>query len=574
MRISRGNSEWRAGVAILLFLVLSLATLHSGCAGVASSSNPTGPTVSITSPTSGATVSASTTVSANASANTVGVQFKLDGANLGSEKTSAPFSISWDTTTTANGQHTLTAVGRNAAGQTATSAPVTVLVQNSSGGGPTVLITSPTSGATLSGTSTVTAVASSTMGIAGVQFLLDGANLGAEVTTSPYSFPWDTNAASNGAHTLAARARDTAGTTATSVGVAITVSNRSGGSSFAARCSAPGVVRCIGFDVPADIAGVYGDNKGTTPGDPNAPITIDTTTFASGGGSLKFVIPSQSGEGASGAFFTNFSTDLNTQFTACNADPNNCEFYIQWRQRFDPVLLNTIFLSTAGGAAGGWKQVIISEGDRPGYIANSCMDVETNVQDTDQLGYPQMYHSCGTKLSDPTTGRTDYEGLYEPIGNPPTDWYRQNAIRGGSGVGCLNSSGTACFHYFPNEWMTFQVHIKVASWFNNTLPYHHDSTVQLWVAREGQPSVLVIDYSPHGSPDTCAQANPNVSIPPCQTGYDLVHNVGPPPNSAAEKFGKIWLTPFHTNKSPAQVHPTTYTWYDELIISRQKIADP
>src|SRR5216683_7662628 len=131
MRASRGDSQGGAGVVILLFLVLSLATLHSGCAGVTAQSNPGGPTASITSPASGATVSASTAVSANASANIVGVQFELDGANLGSEKTSKPFSISWDTTTTANGQHTVTAVARNAAGQTATSAPVTLMVQNS-----------------------------------------------------------------------------------------------------------------------------------------------------------------------------------------------------------------------------------------------------------------------------------------------------------------------------------------------------------------------------------------------------------------------------------------------------------
>ncbi len=243
MRASRGDSQGSAGVVILLFLVLSLATLHSGCAGVTAQSNPGGPTPSITSPTSGATVSASTTVSANASANIVGVQFKLDGANLGAEKTSPPFSISWDTTAAANGQHTLTAVARNAAGQTGNSAPVSVTVQNSSGGGPTISITSPTSGATLSGTSTVTAVASSTIGIAGVQFLLDGANLGAEVTATPYSYPWDTTASSNGTHTLTARARDTAGTTATSIGVTATVSNGgSGGSSFQARCSASGVV--------------------------------------------------------------------------------------------------------------------------------------------------------------------------------------------------------------------------------------------------------------------------------------------------------------------------------------------
>jgi len=40
------------------------------------------------------------------------------------------------------------------------------------------------------------------------------------------------------------------------------------------------------------------------------------------------------------------------------------------------------------------------------------------------------------------------------------------------------------------------------------------------------------------------------------------------------KFGKIWLLPYDTGKDPSQSHPTAFTWYDELIISRTQIADP
>src|SRR4029079_4774998 len=59
----------------------------------------TPPSVSIAAPANGATVSASITVSANASDNTAvaGVQFKIDGGNLGPEDTSAPYSLTWDT---------------------------------------------------------------------------------------------------------------------------------------------------------------------------------------------------------------------------------------------------------------------------------------------------------------------------------------------------------------------------------------------------------------------------------------------------------------------------------------------
>jgi hypothetical protein len=62
------------------------------------------------------------------------VQFRLDGANLGVEDTATPYSISWDTRTASNGSHTLTAVARDAAGNTATSATVPVTVANNTGG--------------------------------------------------------------------------------------------------------------------------------------------------------------------------------------------------------------------------------------------------------------------------------------------------------------------------------------------------------------------------------------------------------------------------------------------------------
>src|SRR5262249_19210661 len=90
----------------------------------------TAPTVSLTAPANGATVSGTITVSASASDNVAvaGVQFKLDGANLGAEDTSSPYSVSWTTTTVANGTHTLTAVARDAAGNTATATSVSVTV--------------------------------------------------------------------------------------------------------------------------------------------------------------------------------------------------------------------------------------------------------------------------------------------------------------------------------------------------------------------------------------------------------------------------------------------------------------
>ncbi|TLY42810.1 MAG: hypothetical protein E6K59_08050, partial [Nitrospirae bacterium] len=364
----------------------------SGACGTLPPPDTTPPTVSLSAPTSGATVSGSAvTVSADASDNisVVGVQFKLDGMNLGAELTTVPYSISWNTTTTSNGGHTLTAVARDAAGNVATSATVgvtvsnvapgtrtpyngtpapvpgvieaenfdrggegvayhdnvagnagglyrtaedvdiiascdpvrggyvvnnfetgewmeytinviqtgtyriaarvsseftstayhveidrmnvtgSVMVPNTGGwcifqdvgvGGvslsagphvlriqsdvqyfninsiaitavtdttpPTVSLVAPPNGATVSGAGvTVSATASDNVGVVGVQFQLDGVNLGAEVTASPYAISWNSTTASNATHTLSAVARDAAGNTATSAAVSVTISN-------------------------------------------------------------------------------------------------------------------------------------------------------------------------------------------------------------------------------------------------------------------------------------------------------------------------------------------------------------
>ncbi len=368
----------------------------------------TAPTVSLSAPATGSTVSGSSVaVSATAADNVgvVGVQFKLDGANFGAEDTTAPYSLTWNTTAIANGSHSLAAVARDAAGNKTTSTNVSVTVSNttpttpppavtpgwvddalpagSTGYGseawnwvtsptpvsgskahqsalasglhehafawastpmsvatgdtlyayvyidpanvpaeimvhwndgsswnhraywganninygtdgtasrfrvgalpaagqwvrlqipasavglagknvtgmafsayngrvtwdnigtsssstttptptvdttaPTVSLSAPATSSTVSGSSVaVSATAADNVGITGVQFKLDGANLGSEDTTAPYSVTWNTTAASNASHTLSAVARDAAGNTKTAANVSVTVSN-------------------------------------------------------------------------------------------------------------------------------------------------------------------------------------------------------------------------------------------------------------------------------------------------------------------------------------------------------------
>lgn len=90
---------------------------------------------------------------------------------------------------------------------------------------PTASLTSPAAGAALSASATLTATAADNVGVASIQFKLDGANLGSAVTTSPYTITWDTRTATNGTHRLTAVARDTAGNQATSAEVTVTITN-------------------------------------------------------------------------------------------------------------------------------------------------------------------------------------------------------------------------------------------------------------------------------------------------------------------------------------------------------------
>jgi glucose/arabinose dehydrogenase/chitodextrinase len=104
---------------------------------------------------------------------------------------------------------------------------------------PVVSMTQPASGAQVSGIITVAASASDDSGvIAGVQFLLDLANLGAEATAAPYQVTWDTRAVPNGVHMLSARARDGASNSTTSTAISVTVNNT----------AAPGLVAAWGMN--------------------------------------------------------------------------------------------------------------------------------------------------------------------------------------------------------------------------------------------------------------------------------------------------------------------------------------
>lgn len=89
---------------------------------------------------------------------------------------------------------------------------------------PSTSITAPANGATVSGTTNVTASATDDVGVTMVEFWLDGV-LASTDTTSPYEWSWNTTTASSGSHSLVSKAYDAASNIGTSATVSVTVSN-------------------------------------------------------------------------------------------------------------------------------------------------------------------------------------------------------------------------------------------------------------------------------------------------------------------------------------------------------------
>jgi hypothetical protein len=147
------------------------------------------PTVAITSPANGSNVAGTITVSATASDNkgVAGVQFQVDGANVGIEDITNPYSISWNTTMVPNGTHILTAIARDAAGNSAMSAPVTVTISNSLDTTPPTTPTGVVATAVSASQIDISWIPSSdNIGVTGYRIFRDGSVI-TIVTTTNYS---------------------------------------------------------------------------------------------------------------------------------------------------------------------------------------------------------------------------------------------------------------------------------------------------------------------------------------------------------------------------------------------------
>jgi thermitase len=178
-----------------------------------SSPDTTAPLTWLDSPADGAIVQGTVNLSAAASDN-VGVtkiELLVNGV-VRASSSSNTISWNWDSTGVADGIHSITSRAYDAANNTSASS-ISVSVHNTSSAdtiAPTVAITSPSSGSTVSGTVKIQISGKDNVAVTKIELFIDGKLFGTS-TSSTATFNWNTRNVSKGEHQLQAYAYDAAG---------------------------------------------------------------------------------------------------------------------------------------------------------------------------------------------------------------------------------------------------------------------------------------------------------------------------------------------------------------------------
>ncbi len=217
----------RLAPLLVVFIAASASAATGGNAKAPKRDNAP-PSVAISSPAPGATVSGTVSVAGSASDNVqvANVQVSVDGGayQLAAGTTSWGFSL--NTAAFADGAHTIAAKATDSSGKTATSSE-SVTFNNAPPAPPpppppppppspdttppSVSISAPGAGSTISGVASVAGSASDNAALAKVDVSVDGGTYQLAQGTSSWSYSLSTTALADGTHTLVARATDASG---------------------------------------------------------------------------------------------------------------------------------------------------------------------------------------------------------------------------------------------------------------------------------------------------------------------------------------------------------------------------
>jgi uncharacterized protein YkwD len=252
----------------------SQVTVATVIVSVSNGTSSQPPTISITQPANGATVSGTTSVQGTAGDATglATVTVSLDGGASVAATGLQNWTYALDTTKLSNGAHTVTATATNQAGLTAAATVILTVSNGTSSQPPTISITQPANGATVSGTTSIQGTAGDATGLATVTVSLDGGASGVATGLQNWNYVLDTTKLSNGAHTVTATATNQAGLTATA------------SRSFTVNNSPISSVPTVTIDKPADGTTVFGTidfqgKAGSSQGIVSVYVSVDFVSF-------------------------------------------------------------------------------------------------------------------------------------------------------------------------------------------------------------------------------------------------------------------------------------------------------
>ena len=188
------------------------------------------PTGQIISPYPGQVLSDSVLIQIEATDNegVQSVEISIDGSVVITD-TEFPYQYEWETESAAEDQgHVISALITDTSNNTTYVDPISVVIDNQDPEDttpPIAVISNPLSGQTVSGTVAFTVMAQDDVGIASVEFFIDGSSVSLD-TTSTYTHDWNTTEIENNSqHTLSAQVTDTSNNTTLAQPILVTVTN-------------------------------------------------------------------------------------------------------------------------------------------------------------------------------------------------------------------------------------------------------------------------------------------------------------------------------------------------------------
>ena len=212
----------------------------------------------------------------------------------------------------------------------------------------------------------------------------------------------------------------------------------------------------------------------------------------------------------------------------------NSTFHMQWQQRFNTAFVGTVFRMRGGGYPG-IKLAMVSE------MAGSSTWPKLVVSTLDQHKFPFLYqYDQGGNTSNLMGGAnrgTDYD--WQPkAGYPASCLYTVNTRipQGQPTPGCEN--------VVADKWITFDLVVETGGEIPGTKTWECDR--KLYMTIDGVKRLVVHYTSGDGRP-----------------------------GRNARPWTAVWLSPYMTDRDPAQTFPAKPSvWYREVIVDDKPIPPP